>query len=213
MSKRVVISGQEWQLVPAEPTPEMIQAAMDAETVSEMWGEILAVAPTPPAQASGQSAADEIEGLRAHVALLKSALAQAERENDELRRAQPAAAWDAETEALRDAQPVAWVAADTLHSPHPTCVSSLAYMSQFDRDRGREYVPLYAAQKADDARDAERYRWLRRGGNDDIGVVRGFDVIEYGSSSVASTYEDSLCGDRLDAVIDAAMQRESGRRG
>lgn len=34
---------------------------------------------------------DEIEGLRAHVALLKAALAQAERENDELR-AQPAAA-------------------------------------------------------------------------------------------------------------------------
>lgn len=58
--------------------------------------------------------------------------------------------------------------------------------------------------------DAARYRWLRRGGNDVIGVVRGFDVIEYGSSSVASTYEDSLCGDRLDSAIDAAMQRISG---
>lgn len=44
-----------------------------------------------------------------------------------------------------DAQPAAWVAADTLHSPHPGCVSSLAYMSQIDKDRGREYVPLYAA--------------------------------------------------------------------
>lgn len=41
-----------------------------------------------------------------------------------------------------DAQPVAWVAADTLNSPHPTCISSLAYMSQIDQDRGREYVPL-----------------------------------------------------------------------
>lgn len=61
--------------------------------------------------------------------------------------AQPAAAWDAETEALRDAQPVAWVAADTLHSPHPTCISSLAYMSQLDRERGREYVPIYAAMQ------------------------------------------------------------------
>jgi len=54
-----------------------------------------------------------------------------------------------------DAEPVAWVAADTLNSPHPTCISSLAYMSQLDRERGREYVPLYAApvaaQKADDA--------------------------------------------------------------
>lgn len=57
--------------------------------------------------------------------------------------------------------------------------------------------------------DAERYQWLRRGGNDDIGVVRGFDVIEYGSSSVADTYEDSLCGDRLDAAIDAALAKEN----
>ncbi|MFU2071114.1 hypothetical protein ACLQ9R_18700 [Bordetella hinzii] len=60
-----------------------------------------------------------------------------------------------------EAQPVAWVAADTLNSPHPTCISSLAYMSQLDRERGREYVPLYAApvaaQTADDARDADMF--------------------------------------------------------
>ncbi len=43
------------------------------------------------------------------------------------------------------AEPAVWVAADTLNSPHPTCISSLAYMSQLDRERGREYVPLYAA--------------------------------------------------------------------
>lgn len=42
----------------------------------------------------------------------------------------------------RRGEPVAWVAADTLYSAHPTCISSLAYMSQFDHDRGREYVPL-----------------------------------------------------------------------
>lgn len=41
--------------------------------------------------------------------------------------------------------PVAWVAADTLTSPHPACVSSLAYMSVRDKDLGREYVPLYTA--------------------------------------------------------------------
>lgn len=35
--------------------------------------------------APASAMSDEIEGLRAHVALLKSALAQAERENDELR--------------------------------------------------------------------------------------------------------------------------------
>lgn len=48
----------------------------------------------------------------------------------------------------RRGEPVAWVAADTLNSPHPGCVSSLAYMSQLDKDRGREYVPLYAAPVA-----------------------------------------------------------------
>ncbi|WP_322997901.1 hypothetical protein [Castellaniella sp.] len=40
------------------------------------------------------------------------------------------------------AEPAVWVAADTLYSAHPTCISSLAYMSQIDHDRGREYVPL-----------------------------------------------------------------------
>ncbi|KCB31569.1 hypothetical protein L541_3170 [Bordetella hinzii CA90 BAL1384] len=90
------------------------------------------------AQAPAAAMPDEIEGLRAHVALLKSALAQSERENDELRA----------LAAAGDAQPAVWVAADTLNSPHPTCVSSLAYMSQLDRDRGREYVPLYAAPVA-----------------------------------------------------------------
>jgi len=46
------------------------------------------------------------------------------------------------------AEPAVWVAADTLNSPHPTCISSLAYMSQLDRERGREYVPLYAVLRA-----------------------------------------------------------------
>lgn len=44
-----------------------------------------------------------------------------------------------------NAQPVAWVAAGTIRSPHPRCVSSLAYIPQIDKDLGREYVPLYAA--------------------------------------------------------------------
>ncbi|QWF40084.1 hypothetical protein [Bordetella hinzii] len=103
------------------------------------------------AQAPAAAMPDEIEGLRAHVALLKSALAQSERENDELRA----------LAAAGDAQPAVWVAADTLNSPHPTCISSLAYMSQIDQNRGREYVPLYAApvaaQTADDARDADMF--------------------------------------------------------
>lgn len=47
-----------------------------------------------------------------------------------------------EADRKRRGEAVAWVAADTLYSAHPTCISSLAYMSQIDHDRGREYVPL-----------------------------------------------------------------------
>lgn len=61
------------------------------------WALARAALSAAETQASGQapSAAmsDEIEGLRAHVALLKAALAQAERENDELRAELQARQW------------------------------------------------------------------------------------------------------------------------
>lgn len=83
-----------------------------------------------------------------------------------------------------------------------------------------ECFDMESAQKIADAlntahyncnlrKDAERYRWLRRGGNDDIGVVRDFNVADRGSASVAYTYEEVLCGDRLDAAIDAAIKEEN----
>lgn len=110
----------------------------------------------------------------------------------------------AEYEKAMDAQPVAWVAADTLNSPHPVCVSSLAYVSQLDKDQGREYVPLYAApvaaQGEDDARDAARYRWLRdplSGAERVIFYCRG----DYGKGLMA--------GSMLDAAIDDAMRNPS----
>ncbi|QDJ45009.1 hypothetical protein [Bordetella hinzii] len=184
------------------------------------------------AQAPAAAMPDEIEGLRAHVALLKSALAQSERENDELRA----------LAAAGDAQPAVWVAADTIHSPHPTCISSLAYMSQLDRDLGREYMPLYAAPvaaqaprpctchpddrpdgpcrekyaasecqapaAASDARDAERYRWLR------VRWGRIVDTYDGDSNRLVEIREadDRFEGwdvspESLDAAIDAAMQR------
>ncbi|MFU1939412.1 hypothetical protein ACLQ8Z_06220 [Bordetella hinzii] len=180
------------------------------------------------AQAPAAAMPDEIEGLRAHVALLKSALAQSERENDELRA----------LAAAGDAQPAVWVAADTLNSPHPTCISSLAYMSQLDRDLGREYVPLYAAPvaaqaprpctchpddrpdgpcrekyaasecqapaAASDARDAERYRWLRdQTETDGIAIVmkdKHFD-------------ESSTCAENIDKFIDAAIDAARKEKG
>lgn len=57
-------------------------------------------------------------------------------------------------------------------------------------------------------KDAERYRWLRDSGSDDMGVVTGIEGIDYGSTSVAYTYEDGLCGEQLDKAIDAAMEKQ-----
>lgn len=57
-------------------------------------------------------------------------------------------------------------------------------------------------------KDAERYRWLRNGGNDDIGVVTGFDCVDIGSTGVAGTYREGLEGEHLDKAIDAAMEEQ-----
>ena len=65
-----------------------------------------------------------------------------------------------------------------------------------------------AALQSQDREDAERYRWLRDGGNDDIGVVRGFDCIDSGSTTVVGTYEWALDGEQLDAAIDHARRVE-----
>lgn len=66
-----------------------------------------------------------------------------------------------------------------------------------------------AAQTADDARDAARYRWLRKGANDDIAVVRGLGAMDYGMSAVAYTYSEEIDGDDLDAAIDRAMKEQA----
>jgi len=112
-----------------------------------------------------------------------------------------------------EARPVAWVAADTLNSPHPTCISSLAYMSQIDRERGREYVPLtiidryaapVAAQTADDARDAARWRTAVKNWR-----VKNVEVFD----GVTLTNRSGIHWDDLIRQVDAAMQRTSGREG
>lgn len=58
------------------------------------------------------------------------------------------------------------------------------------------------------AKDAARYRWLRKGNIDDIAVVRGLGAIDYGMSGVAYTYSEEIDGDDLDSAIDAAMRKE-----
>ncbi|MBX6334421.1 hypothetical protein IRY61_03725 [Candidatus Saccharibacteria bacterium] len=57
-------------------------------------------------------------------------------------------------------------------------------------------------------KDAERYRWLRKGESDDVAVVRGLGAMAYGMSAVLYTYSEEIYGDDLDAAIDAAMLKE-----
>ena len=101
---------------------------------------------------------------------------------------QPSAAVPVEQE------PVAWVAADTLNSPHPRCISSLAYMSQLDRERGREYVPLYAAHQ-------------QRAGVDEAAAIRAFEEHFQASS------DDPYCEGELELWITAwrkALAQQQG---
>ncbi|HLV16000.1 MAG TPA: hypothetical protein VKY70_00865 [Pseudomonas sp.] len=59
-------------------------------------------------------------------------------------------------------------------------------------------------------KDAERYRWLRKGESDDVAVVRGLGAMDYGMSAVAYTHSEEIDGDDLDAAIDAAMAAKEG---
>lgn len=71
-----------------------------------------------------------------------------------------------------------------------------------------EQAVLQSEQVQALCKDAERYRWLRDGGNDDIGVVIGFDCVDVGSTGVAGTYRESLEGEQLDKAIDAAIEEQ-----
>lgn len=78
----------------------------------------------------------------------------------------------------------------------------------------KEGQPLYAApvaaQTADDARDAERYRLLRKGAVDDVAVVRGLGAMDYGMRTVVYTYSEEIDGDDLDAAIAKATGQKGG---
>lgn len=56
------------------------------------------------------------------------------------------------------------------------------------------------------AKDAARYRWLRNCQNESLAVVTNLGTLDYGMSSVAGTYDESIDGEELDAAIDAAMK-------
>lgn len=62
-------------------------------------------------------------------------------------------------------------------------------------------------------KDAERYRWLRLGGNEDGELDRWEDVGYVCGVSVCTDYglQQTLDSESLDEAIDAAMQREKGR--
>lgn len=55
-------------------------------------------------------------------------------------------------------------------------------------------------------KDAERYRALRDGSLDDLAVVRGLGVVDYGLNVVLYTYLKEVEGDEMDNAIDAARR-------
>ena len=109
-------------------------------------------------------------------------------------------------------EPVAWVAADTLNSPHPTCISSLAYMSQLDLERGREYVPLYSeatvrallAEVDALRKDAERYRWLRE-------RIAGKEHVDEDFANNPGYSDGEVLAKEVDAAIDAAIAADDAQ--
>lgn len=117
------------------------------------------------------------------------------------------------------AEAVAWVAADTLNSPHPGCVSSLAYMSQIDKDMGREYVPLYTRPPESRLREARLREALANLVQeiDDLvsesegvaGLHLNGDVAEWDDLLPGGPYERLTSLDDARAALKAAM--EAGR--
>jgi hypothetical protein len=106
----------------------------------------------------------------------------------------------------------------TQKEKYPICmVRGIAYVGQSqylanghfiaacDPDTIRELL----AERDELAKDAARYRLLRKGAVDDVAVVRGLGAMDYGMSAVAYTYSEEIDGDDLDATIDAAMEKEA----
>ena len=74
--------------------------------------------------------------------------------------------------------------------------------------RSHARAAVEAALQSQDREDAERYRRLRKGGIDDVAVVRGLGAMDYGSSAVIATYSEEIGDDDLDAAIDHARRTE-----
>lgn len=82
------------------------------------------------------------------------------------------------------------------------------YEGEIEFARAIEQAVLQSEQVQALRKDAERYRWFRDGGNDDMGVATGFDCVDIGSTGVAGTYREGLGGEQLDKAIDAAIGRQ-----
>lgn len=147
---------------------------------------------------------EEIERLQTELRIYKASAerdaeiiaelrtAAPESNTEELRR-HPDAAPDAAAPSM---EPVAYVRYTVGVMPHfvPFINGSVTFACS--AIEALEYEPLYSAdQLAAYKQDAERYRWLRHGDNDDLVIVRNI--------------EDFLPrNDGLDAAIDAAMKEK-----
>lgn len=85
---------------------------------------------------------------------------------------------------------------------------AMAYHRCAEYKKELEALQHSCKETSQDQEDAARYRWLRDGGNDDIGVVSGLGCTDSGSSNVVGTYEYILDGEQLDSAIDLACRAE-----
>lgn len=103
-----------------------------------------------------------------------------------------------QAETATDAEPVACVERGSDQStPQPE--SRL-------REEGAARIAALEAENERLRKDAERYRALRDGSLDDLAVVRGLGVTDYGLNVVLYTYSKEIEGDEMDNAIDAACR-------
>lgn len=121
-----------------------------------------------------------------------------------------------------DALPVRWLVTGQCGHDEYTRDAGEAHRVKEQRDKSycgedeTRVVPIYAApvaaQKADDARDAERYRWLRSDKGYSYGnpkTVGRFEVWQHTQLGEGT----SMSGCYLDAAIDAAISAQHDREG
>ena len=92
----------------------------------------------------------------------------------------------------------------------PTCGLGKSCAKGLNRKSQADRIAELEAENERLRKDAERYRALRDGSLDDLAVVRGLGVIDYGLNVRLYTYLKEIEGDEMDNAIDAARRALEG---